>query len=240
MVKEYHAGRNYYDDFSHWYENQRHHGYHQVIDALEIDLALPYCAGKEILEAGCGTGLILKDLAKVAKRAVGIDLSPGMARQAKARDLNIVLGSVTDLPFANESFDVVMSFKVLAHIKDIDKALSELTRVVRPGGRLILEFYNSQSLRYLAKRLAGPGKISQDRHEAEMFTRWEPPSEIVGRFPSSVRVLSTHGVRVVTPAAFVHRLPLVGSLWGKAERALRDGPFSRFGGFFVVVAERLS
>jgi ubiquinone/menaquinone biosynthesis C-methylase UbiE len=237
-TKEYHAGRSYYDDFSGWYENQRHHGYHQVIDALEVDLSMPLCAGKDILEAGCGTGLILQELAKVAKTTTGLDLSLGMARQAKTKGLPVVLGSITDLPFAAESFDVVLSFKVLAHLQNIERALQEIARVTRPGGHVVLEFYNSQSLRYWAKRLAGPGKISAARVEAEMFTRWESPEKITERFSSQFTVISTHGVRVLTPAAFVHKLPLLGPLWGKAERIVRDGPLARFGGFFVVVAQK--
>jgi ubiquinone/menaquinone biosynthesis C-methylase UbiE len=236
--KEYHAGRNYYDDFSNWYEKQRHQGYHRVIDDLEIDLAVPFCKDKEILEAGCGTGLILRELASVAKSATGLDLSLGMARQAKERGLPVVLGSITDLPFADESFDVVLSFKVLAHLQNIDRALQEIARVTRPKGHVILEFYNSQSLRYAAKKLAGPGKISEARVEAEMFTRWESPEQIIARFSSQFDVISTHGVRVLTPAAFVHKLPIVGPLWGRAERIVRDGPLARFGGFFVVVAQK--
>lgn len=237
-MSEARAGRSYYDDFSNWYERERHQGYHRMIDALETDLVLPYCADREVLEAGCGTGLILKEVARVARRAVGLDLSLGMARQAKERGLDVVLGSITSLPFASDSFDAAYSFKVLAHLVDIDRALSELARVVRPGGHLILEFYNAQSLRYLAKRAAGPGKISEARHEGEMFTRWDTPRTVEARLPASLKLVSWHGVRVATPAAAVHKLPIVGPLFGRAERLLRDGPLARFGGFLVAVCQK--
>jgi ubiquinone/menaquinone biosynthesis C-methylase UbiE len=233
-----HTGRAYYDDFSGWYERERHRGYHQMIDALEIDLALPYCAGKDVFEAGCGTGLILKELARAARSATGLDLSPGMAKQARSRGLKVALGSITALPFRDESFDVAASFKVLAHLKDIRLALSELARVVRPGGVLILEFYNAQSLRYLAKRLAGPGKVAAHRHEGEIFTRWDTAETIRAHLPDSLTPESWHGVRVATPAAFVHKLPGVGTLFGRAERLLRDSPLARFGGFLIVVARK--
>jgi SAM-dependent methyltransferase len=237
-MSETRAGRSYYDDFSGWYEKERHQGYHRVIDALEIDLALPYCADREVLEAGCGTGLILKEVSRVARRSVGLDLSHGMAKQAKERGLQVVLGSITSLPFADNSFDTAYSFKVLAHLVDIDRALSELARVVRPGGHLLLEFYNPYSLRYLAKRLAGPGKISDGRHEGEMFTRWDTPRAIEARLPASLELRSWHGVRVATPAAFAHKLPGVGPLLARAERALRDGPLARLGGFLVAVCQK--
>ena len=70
--------RAYYDDFSKRYERERHHGYHALLDELELDVALPLAEGREVLEVGCGTGLILSRLAGVARRAEGIDLSPGM------------------------------------------------------------------------------------------------------------------------------------------------------------------
>lgn len=232
------GGRRYYDEFSNWYERERHGGYHRLIDTLTVELAAPFCRGKEVLEAGCGTGLLLKEIARVAKRAVGLDLSPGMAQKAQARGLPVVLGSITALPFASESFDVALSFKVLAHLEEIDLALSELTRVVRPGGHLILEFYNAQSLRYLAKRLGGPGKISAEHHEGQIFTRWDTPLEVVQRLPAELRLISWHGIRVITPAAFFHKLPFIGPMLGRAERALRDGPLARFGGFLVVVAQK--
>ncbi|MEM9491608.1 MAG: class I SAM-dependent methyltransferase, partial [Myxococcota bacterium] len=51
--------RTYYDDFAGWYERQRGHGYHQLIDDLEVDVLARYGRGGRILEVGCGTGLIL-------------------------------------------------------------------------------------------------------------------------------------------------------------------------------------
>ena len=68
--------RSYYDDFAGWYERARHDGYHALIDQLQLEVAKPLAAGRDALEVGCGTGMILKELAPVARRAVGIDLSP--------------------------------------------------------------------------------------------------------------------------------------------------------------------
>jgi ubiquinone/menaquinone biosynthesis C-methylase UbiE len=238
MSQENTKGRSYYNEFSSWYERERHRGYHRMIDELEVDLALPLCRDKDILEAGCGTGLLLKEFATVARRATGLDISQGMAKQARERGLNVVLGSVTDLPFPDASFDVVISCKVLAHIPDISRAISELSRVTRPGGKLLLEFYNRQSLRYAAKSLAGPQRISEAHHEGEMFTRWETPQQMLARLPDELQLLSWHGVRIVTPAAFFCKIPLLSSAISYAERSLRDGPFARFGGFFLLLLEK--
>ena len=118
--------KTYYDDFAGWYERERHGGYHALIDQLQVELVQERCAGKEVLEVGCGTGMILREIDPVAERAVGIDISAGMLEQAKARGLEVLEGSATDLPFEDNSFDVVYSFKVLAHVEEIERALSEV------------------------------------------------------------------------------------------------------------------
>jgi ubiquinone/menaquinone biosynthesis C-methylase UbiE len=230
--------RAYYDDFSKRYEKERHHGYHALLDELELDIALPLASGREVLEVGCGTGLILTRLSEAAKRAEGIDLSPGMLEKARERGLTVREGSATALPYPDHSFDVVVSFKVLAHVPDIRGALREMARVCRPGGQVVAELYNPLSLRYLAKRLGGPGKISDGRSEADVYTRWDSPTKLGQLLPSSVDLTEVRGLRVFTPAAFVHRLPLVGALLSRAERVVTRSPLRWFGGFLVVIATK--
>jgi ubiquinone/menaquinone biosynthesis C-methylase UbiE len=230
--------RDYYDEFADWYEKGRDRGYHALIDDLEVDLLADYVDDKEVLEVGCGTGLILDRVARRAQRAVGIDISKGMLHQAVARGLDVAQGDVTALPFADESFDVVYSFKVLAHIQDIDRALSEMARVTRPGGHLLLEFYNPYSLRYLAKRAAGPKKISKKTDESAIYTRWDTAMDLRRRLPESLRVVDYSGIRIFTPAAVAHKIPLVGRALRTLEFVGRDSLLKYFGGFLVVIAER--
>jgi ubiquinone/menaquinone biosynthesis C-methylase UbiE len=233
-------GRAYYDDFSGGYEDERGVGYHGMLDELELQVVTKLAEGRRVLEVGCGTGLILRRLAQHASMARGVDFSPGMLRTAQARGLEVVLGSATQLPFADASFDLVCSFKVLAHVAAIQQAMSEIARVTRPGGQMALEFYNPWSLRYLAKRLAGPQPISDGRTEADVFTRWDSPLEVRKLLPHGVELESFHGVRVLTPAAFVHKLPLLGPLFARAERHAVDSPLRYFGGFLIAVARKQS
>ncbi len=166
--------QDYYDRFAAGYEAERHHGYHRLIDDLELDLVRRFGAGRDIFEAGCGTGLLLREAAAVARSAVGLDLSRGMLRPARGRGLRVVQGSLTDVPLPSASFDLVYSMKVLAHVPPIEQAVAELARLVRPGGHLLLEFYNPFSLRYLAKRLGGPGRIAADgTTEKDVYTRFD-------------------------------------------------------------------
>src|SRR5690242_17583059 len=165
--------QQYYDRFAETYDNERHRGYHRLIDELELDLIRRYGTGRDVFEAGCGTGLLLREAATFARSAVGLDLSRGMLGPARARGLRVVQGSLTDVPLPAGAFDLVYSMKVLAHVPPIERAVAELTRLVRPGGHLLLEFYNPYSLRYLAKRMGGPGAIAAGTTEKDVYTRYD-------------------------------------------------------------------
>ncbi len=228
--------RHYYDEFSRSYDREREDGYHALVDQLEAEIVLARGRGARVLEAGCGTGMVLRRVAPEARLAVGADLSHGMVGRAADRGLRVVAASILHLPFADGAFDVAYSLKVLAHVREIESALAELARVVRPGGVVLAEFYNPFSLRYLAKSLGGPGKIGERLTEAAVFTRWDPPWRIAEYLPPTLRIERLHGVRVFTPAAAFHRLPLVGRALARAERwATRTAlPGPRVLGGFVI------
>ena len=231
--------RTYYDEFAAGYEDQRHHGYHVMLDELEIGVARPLCEGKDVLEVGCGTGLILRRLAEFSRSAVGIDLSPGMLEKARARGLDVVEGSATDLPFEDGTFDAVCSFKVLAHVEDIEQAMREVARVLRPGGRAVLEFYNRRSLRYLVKRMKTADAISAQSTDHDVFTRYDDLEDVARYLPANLKIDEVRGVRVFTPFAQLHGWPVVGSALRWLERVARDNPLTRgYGGFLVVVLTR--
>lgn len=236
------ANRAYYDEFSKTYENHRRPndagGYHALVDDLEIDLCARYGKGLDVLECGCGTGLLLERIAGFARSATGIDLSPGMLELARSRGLNVHEGSITDLPFADASFDVTCSFKVLAHIPDIGKALAEMTRVTRPGGVILAEFYNPISLRGLVKRFGPAGKISDRTKESAVYTRFDAPWAVERILTPGTHLESARGIRIVTPAAAAMRLAPVARLLTRAERALCDSPARALGGFYVAVIRK--
>lgn len=233
--------RAYYDEFSKSYEKHRRPndpgGYHALLDDLEIELVARYGTGKDVLECGCGTGLILERVKEFARRAAGIDLSPGMLSLAKSRGLDVREGSVTALPFEDASFDVTCSFKVLAHVPDIGKALSEMARVTRPGGVVLAEFYNPWSFRGLAKKMYA-GKISDATKESAVYTRFDSPGTLPKILPPGTKLETARGIRIVTPAAAAMRVPGLRGMLHKAERLLCDSPAARFGGFYVAVIRK--
>jgi ubiquinone/menaquinone biosynthesis C-methylase UbiE len=234
--------RAYYDEFSRGYEAQRRpndpHGYHALVDDLEVSLAERYARGKDLLECGCGTGLLLERMARFTARATGIDLSPGMLEKAKERGLDVTVGSVTELPFDDASFDVTCSFKVLAHVPEIGRALAEMARVTRPGGVILAEFYNPISFRALAKRLGPAGKISASTRESAVYTRFDAPWVIPRLLPPGVSVEGARGVRIVTPAAAAMRLPAMRETLRRLETRLADTRLSFFGGFYVAILRK--
>src|SRR3954470_6904704 len=195
--------RAYYDDFAGWYENERPLPYHRMLDDLEVGLVERYATGKSVLEVGCGTGLILHRTARFARSAAGIDLSAGMLMKAQQRGLQVAQASATALPIATASIDVAYSFKVLAHIPDIQGAMREMARVVRPGGWVLAEFYNARSLRRLVKAIKPPTAVSDTTHDEHVFTRYDSAHAIRSYLPPDLTWVATRGIRVITPIAKV-------------------------------------
>jgi ubiquinone/menaquinone biosynthesis C-methylase UbiE len=239
---EHHATRAYYDEFSSRYEAERGpnrpDGYHALVDDLEVDLVERYAAGGDVLECGCGTGLILERIARFARSARAIDLSPGMLERARARGLDVREASITDIPFAPESFDVTCAFKVLAHVPEIGRALAQMARVTRSGGIVIAEFYNPMSIRGLLKRLGPARAISHSTRESAVYTRFDAPWVIPRVLPPSLRIEAVRGVRIVTPAARAMRVPVVRDWLRRIEWSLADTPAAFFAGFYVVVLRK--
>ena len=228
----------YYDEFSKGYEKNRGDndpgGYHELVDDLQVDFAARYAAGGDLLEVGCGTGLLLRRFAQLTKSARGIDLSPGMLEKARARGLDVRTGTVLDLPFPDASFDVTCSFKVLAHVEDIERALAEMIRVTRPTGTVIADFYNPYSLRGLVKRFGPAGAISASTNESAVYTRFDSPFRVAKLLPAGWRIAASRGVRILTPAAHAFRVPLLRKALTFGEWALADSPLSVFGGFWLA------
>jgi len=231
--------RTYYDDFSRNYDDARAAGYHAYIDELETSCVRRWLEGGRVLEVGCGTGLLLSRVSTFAPGAVGVDLSGGMLKRARARGLVVGQGSVTALPFPDCSFDLVYSFKVLPHVEALDRAIAEMARVLDQDGLGLLEFYNPRSLRGLWKRIrwwnAAVGSTSHDR---EVFTAYHSPDEARRAVSAHLEVCGEFGIVILTPHPLAHRVPLLGALLRALERALCHGPLARWAGFYVVVARK--
>jgi len=119
------------------------------LPASPEQLAMAYCRykmagdlaeGKSVLEVGCGSGMGLAYLATRAARVVGGDPTPALLDEARQHlpGTELVQLSADRLPFEDASFDVVLMLEMIYYVEDLDRALAEARRVLKPGGRLFV------------------------------------------------------------------------------------------------------
>jgi 2-polyprenyl-6-hydroxyphenyl methylase/3-demethylubiquinone-9 3-methyltransferase len=114
-------------------------------------------SGRSVLDAGCGTGIFSIIFARNgAGRVTGIDISPGSletAKSLKARfavdNAEFRLQDMLRLPFADACFDIVWAWGTVHHTTDPFRAISELIRVLRPGGSLFLAVYKRTKVTFI-------------------------------------------------------------------------------------------
>jgi SAM-dependent methyltransferase len=131
MDRDYELQTHQVEDRHWWYRGRR-----TVIERVLESLRLP--ARARILDAGCGSGRNMVELARHGA-VTGIELSQASAGLARARGVGEVIeGSVLDMPFPSDSFDLAVSLDVIEHLEQDLDALRELRRTVAPGGSLMV------------------------------------------------------------------------------------------------------
>lgn len=131
MERAYELQTHRAEDRHWWYRGRR-----RVLHRLLAGLDLPQDAS--ILDGGCGSGRNLIELARYGEVS-GVEISEASAEVARGREVGEVhTCSLVDLPFAEDSFDLVTCLDVIEHLDDDVAALTELRRVVKPGGRLVV------------------------------------------------------------------------------------------------------
>lgn len=133
----------------------------------------PAREGARLLDVACGAGLLAPHLAAAhSYEHVGVDISAAALGQAVAHGVTAVRGDVTRLPFRDESFDVVVAGEVLEHVRDLPSVVSEVCRVLRTGGTLVIDtIANTWWARFssitVAERL--PGGPPNRLHDGALF-----------------------------------------------------------------------
>jgi len=131
MDRDYELQTHRAEDRHWWYRGRR-----QVLDRVISGLRLP--ARARILDAGCGSGRNMVELARHGAVS-GVELSSTSVALARARNAGeVIAGSVLEMPFESDGFDLAVCLDVIEHLADDVAALRELRRVVAPGGLLLV------------------------------------------------------------------------------------------------------
>lgn len=102
---------------------------------------------RDVLEVGCGRGELAERMAReLSACVIALDQSARMVELTVARGVEAFVGDVVDLPFGDGSFDCAVAAWMLYHASDLDQALEELRRVLRPQGRLIAATSSERNL----------------------------------------------------------------------------------------------
>lgn len=130
-----------WDEHAGWWQEHFTDGADPEYEEQIIPLAVAEVAGAaRVLDLGCGEGQISRRLAAAGSSVVGADITASQVAEAVRRGggPTYVQSSVTALPFADGSFDVVITCLVLEHVDALDQAIGEAARVVVPGGRVLV------------------------------------------------------------------------------------------------------
>lgn len=143
-----------------WYETPLG----RLSDRLEKELVFSMAGvkrGEKALDAGCGTGVYSIELAKRGIDVTGVDDSEEMLNRAGIKAvkgglrIKFLNASALNLPFPDNHFDLILSVCMLCFVKEPQRALLEMKRVLKPGGRIVIGALNKWSSWALARRAKG-------------------------------------------------------------------------------------
>lgn len=194
-------------------------GWHQRVfdaDPEHEDASAPWYAlvreflgdirGLRVLEVACGRGGFVRQLARAGARVTGCDFSAAALRIAvtKVRPSSeengalIVQGDAQRLPFADGSFDLLVSCETIEHLPQVENAVKEFHRVVRPGGRLLLttpNYFNFMGLYEIYAKFRHPDRLLDQPFDRRQW------------FPEVLGWLRGAGWKIERTDGTVHQFP---------------------------------
>jgi ubiquinone/menaquinone biosynthesis C-methylase UbiE len=141
-----------YDTHGCAYQEARKHHSSRLLynDFLEVPAMIENLGdinGKFLLDIGCGTGAHARAYTEKNAVVYGIDISQTMLLEAQKNcQANLQHGSILKIPFPNNFFDIGTASFVIQHVQDIDRALGEVNRVLKPGARFLYSEHSPLSI----------------------------------------------------------------------------------------------
>jgi len=141
-----------------------------TVDAREpLVAAVAELRPRHVLEVGCGWGELAEWIARdTGAEVAAVDLSARMVALTRERGIDASVADVQALPFGDDAFDVAVAAWMLYHVPDLELGLSELSRVLRPGGRLVVatnSAFHLQELRELVGSGPSPSTFTRENGE---------------------------------------------------------------------------
>jgi len=194
--------------------------------------------GATILDVGCGTGRYFPFFAMLGARSqVGVDIGERLLSLCRQRNaaVHLVHSDTARLPFADQSFDVVLSMGLIEHFRDPVPILAEFTRLVRVGGTLVLETPNAWNLVFTLYKIL---------HRQELaWERWLGPWDLVSLMKQDPRLMLPRFCSAVIMSWLLTRaVAKTSRIWPGAASTLvrleRRFPLRYFGSMMFVAARR--
>jgi len=221
-----------------------------------------FCAGQTVLDIGCGTGIDAVFLAQRGIRVLGIDASPAMIAQSRAKLAVAELEDLVDIrvmdiarigSLSPAGFDgIICAFAALSTTAELDELAASVARLLVPRGILVVHLLNRWSLwewlglvhssRFGAARRLGRNPMRNFIIGGRTVPHYlyHPGAAYARFFQSRFALRRAYGVGILRPPHTVQRIPsvIVGAL-DRLERPLRGlPPFRDWGRFFVLELER--
>ena len=157
-------------------------------------------AASAVLDLGCGGGVYSAAAArKGGKYIVALDYSPVCVKAARINMLQIgsleiqaIVGNAVELPFRSEAFDLVLCIDLIEHVQKDDVLISEIGRVLKPKGRLLIATQNSSSLNYLLEGLVQRWVLRNRK-----WMGWDPTHVRFYTYKSLRHLLNSQGFEII-------------------------------------------
>jgi 2-polyprenyl-3-methyl-5-hydroxy-6-metoxy-1,4-benzoquinol methylase len=181
------------------------------------------CGPKRVLDAGCGEGALLLNLARISERCVGIDLNVKAAKRlmgdSEIQNVQLIEGDFTKTNFEPNSFDVVTATDVLEHVLHLSSFIQKIRRVLKPGGLLIVTIPNENLFYRIGRKVFG---FSQNPDSCPHI--WDA-KQIIGELRREFRIVQKVPVRI----------NFFENIWHKGEHRVTNRLISNFVSAFYLV-----